>query len=337
MTRAQPALRSTRDEIAEVIVSGSARSGIEAVLGRLAAEYGSADNPDFVRRAAGLGHLLPTEVCDQVRDMRYLESASVLVVRGGPLSGAPQATPAHWSERPPYGSVIEDFWLALVSAQLGDAVCWSSLQDGRLLTDVLPIKGEEDQQTGHGSEAELEFHVEDAFHDDRCDTLALLALRNDDAIPTTVSTAASLDLSTLDLDVLFEARFRIHPDPEHVRDHVPSADEADRIRPVLYGHRESPYLRVDPTFTETLPGDLRARQAFTELCAQLNRNLVDVVLERGDLLLIDNHRAVHGRRRFQARYDGTDRWLRKMTTVRDLRRSRGRRAGADVRAISPFS
>lgn len=43
-----------------------------------------------------------------------------------------------------------------------------------------------------------------------------------------------------------------------------------------------------------------------------------VRLEPGDLLVVDNRRAIHGRSAFPARYDGFDRWLQRMYVARDL-------------------
>jgi L-asparagine oxygenase len=103
---------------------------------------------------------------------------------------------------------------------------------------------------------------------------------------------------------------------------------------VLFGAADDPYLRVDPAFTEPLPGDSGAESAFRMLCEQLAVATVPVPLVAGDLLLVDNYRMVHGRTPFRPRYDGTDRWLRKVTVTRDLRRSRARRRGADGRVLS---
>ncbi|MBJ7505663.1 MAG: TauD/TfdA family dioxygenase, partial [Ilumatobacteraceae bacterium] len=36
------------------------------------------------------------------------------------------------------------------------------------------------------------------------------------------------------------------------------------------------------------------------------------------ILVIDNHRAVHGRTSFTPRYDGTDRWLKRALVVQSL-------------------
>ncbi|MBP2478023.1 putative NAD(P)/FAD-binding protein YdhS [Crossiella equi] len=79
--------------------------------------------------------------------------------------------------------------------------------------------------------------------------------------------------------------------------------------------------------------DLRAsddpllRQLFSEGLARPN--------EFGTGLAADEHnkRAVHGRRPFTARYDGTDRWLRRINITADLRRSAGRQFGGHGRAV----
>jgi alpha-ketoglutarate-dependent taurine dioxygenase len=52
-----------------------------------------------------------------------------------------------------------------------------------------------------------------------------------------------------------------------------------------------------------------------------------VVLEPGDLLVIDNDIVVHGRSPFVARFDGTDRWLQRAFVVEDLAPSNGERDG----------
>lgn len=58
-----------------------------------------------------------------------------------------------------------------------------------------------------------------------------------------------------------------------------------------------------------------------------------VALNPGDIAFIDNYRVVHGRKPFQARFDGTDRWLRRLNITRDLRKSRHARLTAESRVI----
>jgi L-asparagine oxygenase len=319
--------------LAAVELAGQERAALARLTGELSQRYGTADDPDFLRAAAGLSHRLPARLRDELAGLRYLERAGALWVRGGPAGEAGVPTPGHWRARDAAATLVQDFWLVLVAAQLGDPFGWSSLQGGRLLHDILPVAGSEQAQTGQGSVAPLELHVEDAFDDDRCDYLALLALRNTDQVATTVAAVRADRLPADGQQVLREPRFVIRADPEHAAG-APGGEPAARRCAVLFGAADDPYLRVDPAFTEPRPGDPAAAAAFGALCEQLAAATVAVPLAAGDLLLVDNYRMVHGRTPFRPRYDGTDRWLRKVTVTRDLRRSRARRHGADGRVLS---
>ncbi|MGW3166854.1 TauD/TfdA family dioxygenase [Streptomyces sp. NPDC001142] len=321
----------------EVTLTDRASLECGALLDTLCRRFETADDPVFLRQAVHYASRLPAEVFDAINDLKYSESVASLVIRNGPVGEAAHPTPAHWEERDPKATIRQDFWLALTVSQLGDPVGWSSLQNGRLFNDVLPIPDQEYEQTGHSSQANLELHVEDCFSDERCDALALLCLRNHEKVTNTIVTALQLDFSRLDLDVLFSPRFLITPDSEHLRS-VCVGEPAEEIlaRPLLFGSRESPYLRIDVPYTEGIPGDTQAKQEFDALCAQLTERATPLWLSAGDLLLVDNYRALHGRGTFRARYDGTDRWMRKLTVVRDLRRSRGLRRGSEGRVISHF-
>ncbi len=253
--------------------------------------------------------------------------------QGGPAGEAACPTPEHWRARDRDATLPHDFWLVLLQAQLGDPFSWSSLQDGSLLNDVLPVLGREHMQTGQGSLAALELHVEDAFDDDRCDYVGLIALRNRDKVATIVA-GVRVDLLPEDLrQVLREPRFVIRADPERLAGARDGQLDARRCA-MLFGAPDDPYLRVDSVFAEPVPGDAAAADAFVALCYQLAAATVPVALAPGDVLLVDNYRMVHGRTPFRPRFDGTDRWLRKVTVTCDLRRSRARRCGADDRVLS---
>ncbi|MGW2564262.1 TauD/TfdA family dioxygenase [Streptomyces sp. NPDC001514] len=80
-----------------------------------------------------------------------------------------------------------------------------------------------------------------------------------------------------------------------------------------------------------LSGDTEAERALDEIVRQLEAAQQDIIVGQGSLLIIDNYRAVHGRKAFTARFDGTDRWLKKLIIARNLRPSRGIRAFAHPR------
>jgi L-asparagine oxygenase len=306
--------------VAELTLSVADQACAREVVAELAGEH-SADAPGFLRAAPGLGHLLPAAVRAALQEMRYAEAFCALAVRGKCLDTDCPATPAHWSESEPARTLRHDIWLTLLAAQLGDPIAWAYLQDGRLFNDVLPIRGEEEAQTEHGSSTEMLLHVDEAFADARSDAFGLVCMRNAGAVPTTVAPLAALALSPALTDILFEPRF------------VVQAHGDERVRPVFTGSRGRPYVRMDFVYTRALDGDRGAGSALAALMDQASAAVVEVSLAPGEVLLVDNGRCLHGRRAFQARYDGTDRWLRRLAVLRDLRRTSHRRSAPDSRVL----
>ena len=241
--------------------------------------------------------------------------------------------------------------LLLIGSLMGDPVSYLTQQRGRMALDVFPIKGHEYQQLGSSSTTNLEWHNEDAFHPLRADWIMLIGLRNHDHVPTTFAPLQELELDDETRELLFQERFVILPDESHtaafnsettgmgeaswVKDafaKITEMNESPRRTAILSGDKEAPYVRIDPAF---MPKDLdpEATKALEAVIAAFDAKLRDVILGPGDLLIVDNMRAVHGRRPFTARYDGTDRWLRRINVLADLRRAAGRRYTAHGRAL----
>jgi hypothetical protein len=101
---------------------------------------------------------------------------------------------------------------------------------------------------------------------------------------------------------------------------------------VLFGDPRSPYIRMDPYFMDP-PDDDTSQKALNDLIYALDSNSSEIALRPGDMLFVDNFCAVHGRKPFQARYDGTDRWLKRINVTRDLRKSRDSRPACASRII----
>jgi L-asparagine oxygenase len=266
---------------------------------------------------------------------RRTEPSIACLVRELPVDDqAIGPTPGHWeaaaaSDR----AVNEELILALCAMALGEPFTWATLQSGRIIQNILPIAGDEWLQNGYGSKALLEFHTEDGFHPHRCDYLLLLGLRNPDQVSTTIASVQEIELGDRDREVLGQKRFYIMPDDEHIRQLAarcpghPALAEMIRMRDrpepvaVLTGDPQRPYLRVDRPFMRCADDDQVARQALDRLMAELERVQQDLVVGPGTLLVLDNYLAVHGRKPFRVRADGTDRWLKKVTVRRDLRRT----------------
>ncbi|MEV5148912.1 guanitoxin biosynthesis L-enduracididine beta-hydroxylase GntD [Streptomyces sp. NPDC052727] len=313
-------------------LDGADLARLDTVLEHLRDHEDPAD-PLFYERRRQAAEELPHGLRNFLLDFRHTEPAAACLIHGFPVDDvAIGPTPAHW-ELAADGKSTRDqeLLLGLCGMVLGEPFTWSTLQSGRLVQNILPIRGDERRQNGHGSETLLEFHTEDGFHPRRCDYLLLFGLRNPDRVPTVVSSVRDIRLSDEDREILGERRFLIVPDDEHVRQLAerapghPALREAqsmlERPEPValLFGHRLNPYLRIDRPFTRCVGADPAAEQAVEHLMDELERVQQDVPVGPGSLLVVDNYLAVHGRRPFTVRYDGTDRWLKKLTVSRNLR------------------
>jgi Fe(II)/alpha-ketoglutarate-dependent arginine beta-hydroxylase len=326
------------------------------LLHALVAQYGTAESQEFLDEADVLAHDLPRRVRKALRSFRLFEpDEALLVVSGWPIDEEKIGpTPVHWKQHGPENdTAAEDMLLVLLGSLLGEPIGWSTQQDGRVVHDILPIKGHEQEQLGSGSEVLLTWHVEDAFHPYRGDYLGMMCLRNPDRVPTTFAPISKVRLSPEEVAVLRSPHFTIRPDESHLPKNRGSANghspqvqavlerayekieqmwkQPEKI-PVLFGDPEKPYIRLDPYFMDP-PEDPRAQATFQELTRRIDASLEDQVLEPGDFCFIDNFQAVHGRKPFKARYDGRDRWIKRINVARDLRKSRESRLSAAARVL----
>jgi Fe(II)/alpha-ketoglutarate-dependent arginine beta-hydroxylase len=315
-------------------LDGSEIEVVDRLLDRLAPRYGGPHDARFMESARRAAHDLPPRlrafVCAHgTREGFLIAGPSVDDGRLGP-------TPAHWATTSPSTARYE-MLLVLIGSVLGHVFGWATQQDGKFVHDILPIRGHERDQLGSGSEAELTWHTEDAFHPCRADYVGLACLRNPESVATIVGGLPLASLSPEVVELLSQRRFVIRPDPSHfaganldgtVSEHGQAFDRMERMnrRPdriaILSRSCDTPNLRLDPEFMTTLPGDEPAAEALDVAVKLVNDNVVDVVLQPGEQLFLDNRRAVHGRRAFSSRHDGSDRWLKRINVMVDLARSR---------------
>lgn len=325
------------DAVVEYVLDDTEITEFHALADELSAVAEHPAGPDFYDRHWPMVERLPVGLRRFLEDFRRSEPAAAALVRGFPVDDARIGpTPGHWdAARGVTATRDQEAFLALSAMVLGEPFTWATLQGGRLIHDVLPIPGNESRQNGHGSETLLEFHTEDGFHPRRCDYLLLFGLRNHDRVPTLVSSVRDVTLGAEERAVLSEPRFHVLPDDEHVLqlrasnpDH-PALRMVERMRrepepvAVLFGDGRNPYVRIDRPFMRCVGDDPVAEHALDALMTALEKVQHDVVVDRGTLLIVDNYLAVHGRRPFGASYDGTDRWLKKSTVSRNLRRWAG--------------
>lgn len=228
---------------------------------------------------------------------------------------------------PPSSAAVDSCALLLlaVMTRLGAPFTFATLYEGRLVQHVAPVPGQEHAQTSGGSKAQLDWHVEDAFSADRCDYVGLLCLRGAADATTLSSTVRASDLDPAAVELLRQPRYGVVPDLAH-------GDDADPVPvAVLEGPGDDVELCVDAIYLRPLDaGDRAAASALAHLHERLGQLSVGHVLVAGDLLVVDNRRAVHARTPFRPRYDGHDRWLLRVMACADGRLHRRRHGSRAV-------
>ncbi len=302
------------------------RQIVEHLLDAIEARFPHPDSEGFLAESAHLSGQIPAAVREHLTALRAREGSAAIVLAMPGLLGSLPPTPSDPESIDQFSVRRPGFGLAVFAALLGEVFAWSTQQAGRFVHDVMPVRGREDEQVGFGSRMPLSWHTEDAFHDFRGDFLGMLCLRNRCGVPTTLAFVDSVRLDPHIVETLHAPRFVIHADNSHrtggSRDEVGRPGAGAGGVPALFEDEKRLCLRIDPDFMSPVPGDEEAGAALRALRAELDRNLQDVILRPGDLLFVDNYRAVHGRRAFTPAYDGLDRWLRRVNISSDLRRAR---------------
>lgn len=289
------------------------------VLAPVVAACSATGDVDAESRVARAGstvlELLPSAVRHELMRLRDRDVPSAAVHVQGLLCGG-ELVPG-WSTTEV--TAAEDVVLG-VGKVLGEPVGYASEKSGVLVQHVFPVEAEASAPSNESSSFELDLHTELVFsrrHPDRpmdalCpDFIVLACLRGDpDARTVVVSNRAVVaSLGRSDADLLRAPLFQLQAPYSFTRD-------GDRSRPwvgpvpLLTGPASDPCLAVDlacGTRAVSANGE-RALGALRRAVAPAARR-VEIELETGDVLVLDNRRCLHGRSSFRARFDDSDRWL----------------------------
>lgn len=193
-----------------------------------------------------------------------------------------------------------------VALRYGMVFGYKQEQDGRIIQHIFPKRKNETSQISGSSKVELELHTEAAFHPYKPDYVALLCVRAD---PDAATVYASLDsilryLAPSSFSALCKSDFVTRVDASFQTKGEP---DQEVVMPV--------FTTVAGELAMTFDADLMsgthpaANVALEDLRMAAAKAAREVVLRAGDIIIIDNNKAVHGRRPFTPKYDGKDRWL----------------------------
>ncbi len=265
----------------------------------------------------GLASEAPAGLATAIRDFAANSNdEGYLLLRGLDTGTLPPTPQAHTDMS--LGEHVTTGLLALVAENLGSLLGYADEKHGALIHDVLPVRGEENRIENSGS-VSFDFHTENVHHPLRPDYLALLCLRQDHDGAGATRVASIRNALTLlgdrEVEVLRRPEFRSLYPTSFTR-----GQQGERPRsqphPVVFGPADAPFMRFNSHNTEaaTLEG-ARALRLLTESLEHVCHN---VVLRPGEMVIVDNHVAAHGRSAFTPRYDGHDRWLRRCYATNSL-------------------
>ncbi|MGE6348598.1 hypothetical protein EXW28_29275 (plasmid) [Bacillus mycoides] len=217
-------------------------------------------------------------------------------------------------------TAISEYILFLFMLCLGEPLAYEDEKQGLLVQNICPVKGQEKKQENTGSDI-LEFHTEDGFHPYKPDFLALYCVKSDkEAKAKTITSSIRKVLFNLSNDVIEILRkplYKINAPSSFLENG--DEDSYHTTIPVLSGPLLDPDICMDFYLME--PQTPMAKWALEYLKKQLLENCIQVALKPGELLVVDNKKAIHARTGFTPKYDGNDRWLQRMFAVRNIKTS----------------
>ncbi|MGR7024456.1 TauD/TfdA family dioxygenase [Geodermatophilus sp. URMC 62] len=239
-----------------------------------------------------------------------LRSQTVTVLRGiGLLDDELPMTPSEDAGFPPL--VTNNLHLA-VCAVVAEPASYDVEQSGRLIHHLVAQRGQEHTLTGRGG-APLGQHNDLAALNDTPEALIITGLRaGDPPVPTLVAgleaalrllsprERQALEQPDWDIAMPYAYEEAARAAGQEVTRNVPLVqrlpDGRRRIRAAFYGDRTRPLSR-------------QAEAVTRKLRTALDNVAEPVALYPGDVVVIPNRSATHGRGQVPSRHTGTDRWL----------------------------
>ena len=269
--------------------------------------------PDlYCRQVKNLSQRLPSAIQQQLRDFAdhgFLDTGFLLFnnlpIDTTSLPPTPKDNTHHIGETTDL-SKIQAIFLQYIS----ELVAYEAEGHGRLFQDIVPNPTLSTAQTSLGSQTELEIHTEQAFSNLRPDFLSLACLRGDPSAFTYILPVNILiaHLTPEEQALLREPLWMTGVDLSF-KLHGKKFLEGD-LRgpmPILYGPMDDPHLRFDQDLMHGLTAD--ADQMIKKIVEIYYAHRLRHCLSPGEIMIVDNRRAVHGRSPFSPRYDGNDRFL----------------------------
>lgn len=211
---------------------------------------------------------------------------------------------------------------AIFNQFLGEMVSYEAEGDGHLFQDMVPNRLLQTTQTSLGSKIELELHTEQAFSEIRPDYLSLACLNGDENAKTFILHLQDIidHLSTEDVELLKKEKWKIGVDMSFIM----NGCKGDLRGPlsILNNNNGNWELIFDQ---DLMVGETTNASELIEKITNIYYDYREhVILKKGDLLILNNHKLVHGRSSFEPKFDGNDRFIIRSFILKNLKKIYGK-------------
>lgn len=210
----------------------------------------------------------------------------------------------------------------ILMSTIGELVAYEAEGYGRIFQDIIPMKSMEQQQMSLSSGTELEIHTEQAFSKLRPDILSLACIRGDPDAFTYILPVKSIikNLSHQEIELLRKPLWTTSVDLSfklYGQEFI-DGDVRGSI-PIISGPEDDPNLVFDQDLMTGITEE--AHRMIARIVGIYYTHRIRHALIPGQIIFIDNNRAVHGRSSFSPKYDGIDRFLVRCFATFDYEKS----------------
>jgi L-asparagine oxygenase len=198
----------------------------------------------------------------------------------------------------------------IMMSKMCEMIAYEAEGYGKLYQDILPIYSMASVQTSVGSNTELEIHTEQAFSQLRPDMISLACLRGDINALTYILPVNRIleNITNKEMELLYQPLWKMGVDVSF-KLHGKEFIEGDIRGPfaILNGSRDDPQLIFDQDLMFGMTEE--SHKLIAKIVSIYYQHRITHNLKPGEIIFIDNRRAVHGMSSFSPKYDGYDRFL----------------------------
>jgi L-asparagine oxygenase len=280
------------------------------------------ENPEeFCRQLKRASNRIPMDIARTLLEFSHHGSETGFLLLDGFSYDDVANTPDNNNEKIGEKTILAKIQGILMST-IGELVAYEAEGYGRIFQDIIPMKSMEQRQMSLSSGTELEIHTEQAFSKLRPDILSLACIRGDPHAFTYILPVKTIikNLSHSEIELLRKPLWTTSVDLSFKLYGQEFIDGDVRgPMPIISGPEDDPNLVFDQDLMTGITEE--AHNMISRIVSIYYAHRIRHVLIPGQIIFIDNNRAVHGRSPFSPKYDGADRFLVRCFATFDYKKS----------------